>query len=268
MKPNAVNTETMKTMSPQQGVGLLIKAFQLLDLFSDERPAWTQSDLARETGLARSTLSRLVRFLSARGYLAEQRGRYTLGFAAIDLGRRAQHQFNLVDLCYDLLEELSQTSTETVMLTGYDESRGAVVCLVQIPSRIGGLRVFENIGTAYPLYAGATAKAVLGFLPEPQINAVLSGALAPINPAVKPNAAKLRKEVAAIRAQGYAESHEETYPGVDGAAVPVLTPRGQPLGSVGIAAPQHRLGPAALKKNINLLLDIGKRITERMTGDE
>jgi len=265
---NPVNTETTKVTAPQQGVGLLIKAFQLLDLFSDERPTWTQADLARETGLARSTLSRLVRFLAARGYLAEQRGRYTLGFAAIDLGRRAQHQFNLVDLCYDLLEELAQTSTETVMLTGYDESRSAVVCLVQIPSRLGGLRVFENIGTAYPLYAGATAKAVLGFLPEAQIKAVLSGPLTPINPAVKPNAAKLRKELEAIRAHRYAESHEETYPGVDGAAVPVLTPRGQPLGSVGIAAPQHRMDAAAMKKNVNLLLDIGRRITERMTGDE
>lgn len=267
MKPNAVNTETPKTAASQQGVGLLIKAFQLLDLFSEQRPAWTQAELARETGLARSTLSRLVRFLATRGYLGEQRGRYTLGFAAIDLGRRAQHQFNLVDLCYDLLEELAQASTETVMLTGYDESRGAVVCLVQIPSRTGGLRVFENIGTAYPLYAGATAKAVLGFLSDAQIKAVLSGPLTPINPAVKPNAAKLRKEIITIRARGYAVSHEETYPGVDGAAVPLLTPRGQPLGSVGIAAPRHRLNAAAMKKNVHLLLDIGRRITERMSGD-
>jgi DNA-binding IclR family transcriptional regulator len=268
MKPNAVNTETLKTSPPQQGVGLLIKAFQLLDLFSDERPIWTQADLARETGLARSTLSRLVRFMSARGFLAEQRGRYTLGFAAIDLGRRAQQQFNLVDLCYDLLEELAQVSNETVMLTGYDEARGAVVCLSQIPSRQGGLRVFENIGTAYPLYAGATAKAVLAFLPDKQVNAVLSGALTPINPAVKPSATKLRKEVATIRAQGYALSHEETYPGVSGAGVPVLTPRGQPLGSVGIAGPHHRMDPKTVRKTIELMLDIGKRITARMTGDQ
>jgi DNA-binding IclR family transcriptional regulator len=267
MKTNAVNIEKPKTPPPQQGVGLLIKAFQLLDLFSDERPAWTQADLARETGLARSTLSRLVRFLCARGFLAEQRGRYLLGFGAIDLGRRAQYQFNLVDLCHDLLEELAQTSNETVMLTGYDAILGAVVCLAQIPSRQGGLRVFENIGTSYPLYAGATAKAVLAFLPEPQIDAVLSGPLTPINPAVKPNVARLRKEIATIRAQGFAISHQETYPGVDGAGVPVLTPRGQPLGSVGIAGPQHRMNPSTLKKIAKLLLNIGKRITERMAGD-
>src|SRR5271155_2679937 len=103
------------------GVGLLKKTFQILDLFAHERPGWTQADLARETGLARSTLSRLVRFLCASGYLTEQRGRYTLGFAAIDLGRRAQSQFDLVGLCQNLIEELAQATAETIILTGYDE---------------------------------------------------------------------------------------------------------------------------------------------------
>ena len=77
----------------QAGVGLLKKTFQILDLFIEEHPSWTQAELVRETGLSRSTLGRLVRFLCARGYLLEQRGRYTLGFAAVDLGRRAQLQF-------------------------------------------------------------------------------------------------------------------------------------------------------------------------------
>src|SRR4029077_11602411 len=67
MKPSAVNSASVENAAAQaqpQGVGLLVKAFQILDLFGDERVIWTQSELARETGLARSTLSRLVRFLS------------------------------------------------------------------------------------------------------------------------------------------------------------------------------------------------------------
>lgn len=110
MNPPAVNITTVESQEQPPapaptGVGLLQKAFQLLDLFTDERPAWTQAELARETGLARSTLSRLVRFMARRGFLIEQYGRYRLGFAAIDLGRRAQRLFNLAELCHDLLEE-------------------------------------------------------------------------------------------------------------------------------------------------------------------
>jgi DNA-binding IclR family transcriptional regulator len=140
-----------------------------------------------------------VRFLCGRNYLSELRGRYTLGFGAIDLGRRAQVQFNLVDLCSDLLEELAQATAETVILTGYDDARASVVCLAQIPSRQGGLRVFENIGTAYPLHSGATAKAVLAFLPEDELNRVLAGDITPLNRASKTSRETLKKHLAEIR---------------------------------------------------------------------
>ncbi|MGP0089117.1 MAG: IclR family transcriptional regulator [Xanthobacteraceae bacterium] len=248
------------------GVGLLLKAFQILDLFSDEHPAWTQADIARCTGLPRSTLSRLVRFLCARGYLLEQRGRYTLGFAAIDLGRRAQVQFNLVELCADLIEDLARATAETVILTGYDEARASVVCLAQIPSRHGGLRVFENIGTAYPLHSGATAKAVLAFLPGRQVDAVLAGHITPPNLASKTSVGSLKAHIAEIREKGYAITREETYPGVIGVAVPILTARRQPLGSIAVAAPMHRLGERDVADLAQRLLALGWQVTERLGG--
>ena len=263
---HAVNTAARKATAVPQGVGLLVKAFQILDLFTEERSAWTQGELARDTGMARSTLSRLVRFLCARSYLMEQRGRYVLGFAAIDLGRRAQLQFNLVDLCHDLLKEVAQVTSETAILTGYDESRGCVVCLAQIPSRHGGLRVFENIGNAYPLYAGASSKAVLAFLPETLSSRVLAGPLAPVNPAFKINAKKLRAQIAEIRKKGYAVTSEETFPGVSGVGVPILTPRGQPLGSIAMAGPLHRMNSKAVTRSAGLLIGIGRRATARIAG--
>lgn len=248
------------------GVGLLKKAFQILDLFTDERPSWTQSELARETQLARSTLSRLVRFLCATGYLMEQRGRYTLGFAAIDLGRRAQLQFDLVGPCQSLLEELAQVTAETIILTGYDDIHASVVCLAQIPSRQGGLRVFEQIGTAYPLHSGATSKAVLAFLPPRQISEVLAGDITGINPSSTISAEALRTQLDGVRASGFVVTHEETYPGVVGIAVPVLTPREQPLGSIAIAAPTQRMDQAQIDVYAKLLLEAGRRVAARIAG--
>jgi DNA-binding IclR family transcriptional regulator len=269
MSTMAVNTGRARRLAAPRapaGVGLLLKAFQILDLFSDEHPAWTQADIARSTGLPRSTLSRLVRFLCGRGYLLEQRGRYALGFAAIDLGRRAQVQFNLVELCTDLLEDLARATAETVILTGYDEARASVVCLAQIPSRHGGLRVFENIGTAYPLHSGATAKAVLAFLPERQADSVLAGDITPPNLASKTSLESLKAHIAEIREKGYAVTREETYPGVIGVAVPILTAREQPLGSIAVAAPMHRLGEGDVADLARRLLALGRQVTERLGG--
>ncbi|MEZ5788416.1 MAG: IclR family transcriptional regulator [Xanthobacteraceae bacterium] len=263
---NIASRETPEQTPSPSGVGLLQKAFQLLDLFTDERPAWTQAELARETGLARSTLSRLVRFMASRGFLIEQYGRYRLGFAAIDLGRRAQRLFNLVELCHDLLEELARATSETVILTGYDEAGSRVVCLAQIPSRQGGLRVYENIGTAYPLHSGATAKAVLAFLPTRQIEAVLAGDLTPVNPLAVVDREALRAQLTDIRSDGLVITHEETYPGVTGLAVPLLTPRGQPLGSIGLAGPMQRMTDTAVEAGARHLRDIGNRAASRIRG--
>jgi DNA-binding IclR family transcriptional regulator len=268
MSPSSVNLLSKEPTAPAQqaGVGLLKKTFQILDLFTEQHPNWTQAELVRQTGLSRSTLGRLVRFLCSRGYLLEQRGRYTLGFAAIDLGRRAQLQFNLVDLCSDLLEEVAQTTAETVILTGYDEANARVVCLAQIPSRQGGLRLFENIGAAYPLHSGATAKAVLAFLPERQANAVLDGDITPVNPAARVSAASLRNDIAKVRSEGYAVTYEETYPGVTGVAVPILTPHGQPLGSIAIAGPAQRIDKKTTDECAAVLLDVGRRAAARIAG--
>jgi DNA-binding IclR family transcriptional regulator len=263
---NAQRTRSLPGPKAPAGVGLLLKVFQILDLFSDQHPAWTQAELARSTGLPRSTLSRLVRFLCGRNYLFEQRGRYTLGFGAMDLGRRAQLQFNLVDLCSDLLEELAQATAETVILTGYDDVRASVVCLAQIPSRQGGLRVFENVGTAYPLHSGATAKAVLAFLPEDQLNTVLAGDITPLNPASKTSREALKRHLAEIRQSGYAVTREETYPGVAGVAVPILTARRQPLGSIAVAAPLHRMRQREVADHARRLLKFGSRVVGRLGG--
>lgn len=269
MKPDPVNTasaDPSPAAAAQQGVGLLLKAFQILDLFSDERPSWSQGELVKETGLARSTLSRLIRFLGGRGYLTERHGRYTLGFAAIDLGRRAQLQFNLADLCADLLEELAQATAETIMLTSYDEPRASVVCLAQIPSRQEGLRVFANVGASFPLHSGATAKAVLAFLPEHVRESVVRDVKTALNPDIILTPDKLRADLAGIRTCGYALSSDETYPGVAGLAVPLLTPNQAPLGSLGIAAPVQRITDETTAAHASLLLDIGRRAAARIAG--
>jgi len=263
---NTHHTRSSPAPKSPAGVGLLLKAFQVLDLFSDRRPAWTQVEIAHSTGLPRSTLSRLVRFLCSRNYLFEQRGRYTLGFAAIDLGRRAQVQFNLVDFCSDVLEELAEKTGETVILTGYDHARASVVCLAQIPSRVGGLRVFENIGTAYPLHSGATAKAVLAFLPEDRLDDVLADDITPLNPASKTSRHALKAQIAKIRKCGYAITREETYPGVVGVAVPILTAQCLPLGSIAVAAPLHRMRGREIADHAQRLLKIASRVAGRLGG--
>lgn len=249
------------------GVGLLSKVFQILDLFTADRPTWSQAELVKETGLPRSTISRLVRYLCSRGYLIflERQARYGLGFAAVHLGQRAMAQFDLVEVSVPVLERLSKRTGETVILTGYQETARRVVCLEQIPSTRGGLRVFETVGAAFPLHAGASSKAVLGRFPEQKLEALLAAPLPRVNPEVEISAASLRRDVTATRKRGYAISFEETYPGVTGVAAALTDPQGHPIGSIAIAGPMQRVGTDQIAEYGALLTEAAADI-ERILG--
>jgi DNA-binding IclR family transcriptional regulator len=239
------------------GVGLLSKVFQILDLFTADRPTWSQAELVKETCLPRSTVSRLIRYLCSRGYLIflERQMRYGLGFAAVQLGQRALAQFDLVEVSVPVLERLSKRTGETIILTGYQETARRVVCLEQIPSTRGGLRVFETVGATFPLYAGASSKAVLGRLANHQVEALLTEPLPRINREVGISAASLRRDIVATRKRGYAVSFEETYPGVTGVAAAIADPQGRPVGSIAIAGPMQRVGADQIAEYGVLLME-------------
>lgn len=264
-------TQIVKSEQEQEikGVGLLHKAVLMLELFTPEQPAWTQVEIGKAADLPRSTVSRLVRYLCSRGYLAynERSGRYTLGLSAIELGRRAQLQFDLASLAADILEDLSRRTRETIMLTGFNPSAMQVVCLDQIPSQHGGLRVYETIGATFPLYAGASAKPVLAHLPQNVIERVLRAPMPAINPAVVPDCARLRTDLGEIRQRGYAVSHEETYPGVAGVGAAILDPTGIPLGSIAIAAPVQRMPEAHVADIGKSVADAVHLLSQRLVGD-
>lgn len=252
-----------------RGVGLLHKAFQILELFSPEQSSWTQVEIGRAADLPRSTVSRLVRYLCARGYLSfhERSGRYTLGFSAIELGRRAQAQLDLAAFAEDVLEDLARRTRETVMLTGFNQATLEVVCLAQIPSQHGGLRVYETVGATFPLYAGASTKPVLAHLPEKVVERVLNAPMPAINAAWQPRPDLLRADLETIRQRGYAVSFEETYPGVAGVGAAFLDPDLRPLGSLAVAAPLQRMSEDNIEQHGKAVSNAARAISLRLGGE-
>lgn len=254
------------------GVGLLKKGFQILDSFGPGAPAWSQADLARLNGLTKSTTSRLVRYLCDCGYLFyhERSGRYRLGPAAMDLGRRASAQFNLFEVAEPVLELLSRATDETIILTALNEHRRTAVCVHQIESKRDGLRVFENVGAEFHLHQGAAPRAILAALSEPEREAILTRPLPGRSSGTLTAPQTLRAAIEETLALGYAVSREETYQGVVGVAAPVLWPDMRPAGSLAIAAPLLRYGDeeiAQLGATVSAsAADISSRLRNHMAG--
>ena len=246
------------------GPKVLEKTLRVLDLFTIEHPSWSATEIARELEMPTATTHRIVRALEARSYLAKDGSRYRLGFAAIDLGRRATASVDLRARLRSVLRELARTTAETALLNVYDESRHGSLCIDRIETT-HSLRLTIEIGRVTPIHAGASAKALLAFLEEPIVDEVLARDLEPLAPGTVTDAAVLREQLEQIRRRGWASSYEENNVGAWGLAAPIIV-GGQVIASIGFAAPTARHSDTAVRSLAKLVRESARASEAALDG--
>ncbi|MGH2986125.1 MAG: IclR family transcriptional regulator [Solirubrobacterales bacterium] len=244
------------------GPKVLEKTLRVLDLFTVERPSWSATEVARELEMPTATTHRIVRALEARSYLAKVDSRYRLGFAAIDLGRRATASMDLRARLGGVLRGLARTTDETALLTVYDESRHGSLCVDRIETT-HSLRLTIEIGRVTPIHAGASAKALLAFLEQPIVDEILSRDLEGLAPGTVTDPKVLRADLDEIRARGWASSYEENNVGAWGLAAPIIVGE-RVVASIGFAAPTARHSDAAVRSLAKLVCDAARESEARL----
>jgi DNA-binding IclR family transcriptional regulator len=237
----------------------LAKTLSVLELFSGTSPDWSVTEIGRKLNLPVATTHRIVRSLTAHGYLRRTaRARYRLDSGALELGVTAVHTLDIRAAVQPILADLAAASGETVLLSVYDERRGCARCIDRIEAQ-HPLRLSLDIGECTPLHAGATSKAVLAGLDEAVVADVLSQPLEQVGPRTISDPNRLRAELERIRARGWAYSSEENDHGAWGVAAPILTLGGHLVGAIGIAAPTVRHSDAAAKRLGRLTMEAADR---------
>jgi DNA-binding IclR family transcriptional regulator len=250
------------TVAPPTGPKVVEKTLRVLDLFTAEHPSWSVTEIARELEMPTATVHRIVRALDARSYLAKVGSRYRLGFAAIDLGRRATASVDLRSRLGGVLRELARRTGETALLTVYDESRHGSLCVDRIETT-HSLRLTIEIGRVTPIHAGASAKALLAFLEKPIIDEVLSQELERLAPGTVTDPVALREQLDEIRERGWASSYEENNVGAWGIAAPIIV-AGSVVASIGFAAPRARHSDSAVRSLARVVCDAARESEGRL----
>ena len=95
-----------------------------------------------------------------------------------------------------------------------------------------------------PFHATSSGHAVLAFLPDAEVAAILSRPLPRLTPATIVRADDIRALLAPVRADGLAESAGTFETDVKSAAAPLFDPASRCIGSIGVAAPAARMTDA------------------------
>ncbi len=243
------------------------RALQLLGRFTPERPVWGTSELARELGIAKSMVARLLEALEAHGFVEQDREtrRYALGLSLIRLGLVAQRTAgDLHSVAVPILESLTRETGETSMLCVPREIHS--VCIEQIPAPHQGLRLSIERGTISPLHAGASNKALLAFLPAERIEQVIAAGLTAFTPETTTDPDRLRGQLAEIRRLGWYASAGELTPDVGAVAAPVFDPRGRVVGALSLGGAATRYTPAYVAALAEKVRTAAAGLTRRLAG--
>lgn len=232
-------TERCSTVSNEKTSRSVERALAVLCSIARAEGPLGVSEIARQTGVSKSTVHLSVQTLRAMHFVEqdETSGRYVLGFAAAQLGAVAQDQSRLVAAVAEPMRALAERSNEAVSL---GVRSGADVVFIKRYETSHVLRTSIREGTRMPLHASASGKVILISLTQDELLELYPDDQLPQQAAnTITTRSTLFAELDEIRERGYSTSHDEYVDGVSGAAVPVRL-GDRVVASLSIAGPTSR----------------------------
>ncbi|MFG3390695.1 IclR family transcriptional regulator [Streptomyces sp. WAC05458] len=216
------------------------RALDILGLFSENRLSLSGQEVATALGTARSTAYRYLQSLVGSGFLEEDpQGGFRLGLRVLELARLARRGYGLSEIALPLMRGLCAEIGETVLLTR--RAGGAAICVERCEAE-HPVRISYERGSVLPANAGASALALLAWLPEQECRELLeTQRLQRFTARTMTNVDDLMVRLAHIRRDGFTVSRGELDPDILGIAAPVRGPSGGVVAALSVAALEHRV---------------------------
>lgn len=217
------------------------RVLDVLELCGEWGAELTHADMASELGIPKSSLTPLLRNLTAREFIEYNpltKG-YRIGPAVARLAHRPWHERTLMGIIEPLAESLTAATLESVTVT---RLLGRVVETIVSFTSPQRLVSHMRVGDRAPLYATSGGKAMLAYLPADEVNAYLDGLqFESITPSTISNADALLAELDEIRRTGFSYVHEEFTLGVGAVGTAVLAADGSPVAGLSVIIPLVRM---------------------------
>lgn len=245
--------------------GSVVKAFDILKLFGEDRSEVTTAEVSDELELNFVTAHRFLRTLEHVGALvAASKGRYRLSYAFVDLGDRVASGDPLGRILQPVLNAITADLQEASMATAFHSDM--VVCIARAVSG-RQLSVDIRVGSRLEAYCTAHGKAWLAFMPERQRQHYLDSVeRLRFTPNTLADRATLERSLAEIRKVGHAVNDGEREDGIRAIAVPILARGGRMIAGLSVFGPASRMTDTTMAQALDRLTQAGGKAVEMLYG--
>lgn len=244
----------------------VVKAFDILDQFTIEKPQWGVRELAQTLRANSSTTYRILATLHHLGALKKDpiSEKYSLSLKLFELGNRVDINNTFIAKTHPVLENVAKEITETVHLGILKNYKVLMIDIVESPL---GLKLNSNIGSHSPAYCTGQGKMMLSQYDKKELDPYIqSETFKRLTPYTICDKKKFVKELDIIKEQGFALDKEEKEEGLICVAVPVYNDNNKMIASLSAAGPAQRFKFEKLNEYVEILnhgaLDIKRAIGE------
>lgn len=237
-RPRPANGSADETASQ---VPALQRGLAMLERLARSSGGATLSELSAALGIGLPSVFRIASALEELGYLRrdERTKSYSVTNKLLLLGPPHTGGRSLVECAVDSLRRVLGATGETTQLCCLAESRCVIVD--QLPSR-HPFKYIVDIGSHAPTHCCAPGKAILAFLPEDELDAVLARLeFERHTERTLTSRRELLVELERVRAQRFAVDRGEHFDGIHCVAAPLLDRHGRAIAAITIAGPKERI---------------------------
>jgi len=241
-------------------LGTLIRAGDVLDLFTLEEPEWGVTATAQRLGIGKSLAHEALATLTAIGLLQRVgHGRYRLGWRNMSLASVLLRTNALSANARPVLRDLAETQAAAVSLVAWD--RGRIIFINRHQHASAPVQRTPAAGTTVPADDSAGARVLLASRPVAELRSLWgAGGVQTRHPTLE----ELTADLAEVRRCGWALDVP-----VAGTPTCVAAPVRDADGAVAAAislAPPHAAGGPEVYRHARLVVAAASRISEAMRG--
>lgn len=222
--------------SDRNSIQVIARAADVLRLLAESPEGLSLAEIARDTGLARSTIQRIVKALVDEEFLesASKRGGYILGQGLLKLA--AGPSMEVAMIVQPFLKQLAHDVDETVDLSMLKGNAALFVEHIPGSHRLAAL---SAIGTEFPLHSTANGKALLSCVPSDKQFEFLAQPMTAYTNRTITDVAELQTQLRQVARSGLAYDLEEHTEGVCAIGTAFLDSLGRAY-SISIPVPRQR----------------------------
>ncbi|MEE4025570.1 IclR family transcriptional regulator [Gordonia sp. PKS22-38] len=200
------------------------------------------TELAVELGVHKSTVSRIIGSLEARGFVEQvpDSRKYRIGFTVVRLAGSTTATLDLAKQGQDICNALAADTGETTNLAVLGGADAINVVEAQGSSSVA-LQTW--VGQSTPAHATSSGKALLSGLTADELRATMPARLRAFTENTITSLSALTANLDIVRERGWAMAEEELEVGLIAVAAPIRDHTGRVVSSLSISGPRYRFAP-------------------------